>query len=210
MTEEGVNGLSPAEVARRLESSRRSKVFLPPRLRSRRPASPHNSRTRPRYGRGDGGGRTAPTLIADSRLRGARANRFVAELLPWRPVPSFRPVGGGLCAECGDGRLQRRALADAVLAGQPVLTPTTMPSSPYRRGRGARQASLMSRSPGARPLHPRSVHGLSPQRSPSRHNARRPMLRRHSCRTPSPLSPERRSKPGAVVTRPGPRLGGTC
>ena len=50
--------------------------------------------------------------------RWALANRAVAELLFWRPVPSFHPSEEAFAPSVEMVELQRRALADAVAAGQ--------------------------------------------------------------------------------------------
>ena len=50
--------------------------------------------------------------------RWSLANRAVAELLFWRPVPSFEPTGEAFAVSVEMVELQRGALADAVAAGQ--------------------------------------------------------------------------------------------
>ena len=50
--------------------------------------------------------------------RWSLANRAVAELLFWRPVPSFEPTEEAFAVSVEMVELQRGALADAVVAGQ--------------------------------------------------------------------------------------------
>ena len=123
MTEEGVNGLSLAEVARRLGVQPPSlykyfsslmavydALFLRGQI---------DNLAEMRQGMA-----TAPTGL-DSLIAGLEysgrwllANRAVAELLFWRPVPSFQPSEEAFAPSVEMVELQRHALADAVAAGQ--------------------------------------------------------------------------------------------
>ena len=121
--EEGVNGLTLAEVARRLG-------VQPPSLykyfdslmavydalfqRGQR-AHLHDMRTAM-----DG---AAPGLEAlqaglEASGRWCLANRALAQLLFWRPVPRFEPSADSMAPSRDMVELQRGALADAVAAGQ--------------------------------------------------------------------------------------------
>jgi AcrR family transcriptional regulator len=61
-----------------------------------------------------------PALVAGLEASGrwALANRAVAELLFWRPVPSFHPSAEAFAPSMEMVEMQRGALADAVAAGQ--------------------------------------------------------------------------------------------
>ena len=88
-------------------------------LRRALPAGP--ARAPRRHARGDGArragaGGTAAGLEASGRW--ALDHRAVAELLFWRPVPSFEPSPEAFAPSVEMVDLQRAALADAVAAGQ--------------------------------------------------------------------------------------------
>jgi AcrR family transcriptional regulator len=123
MTEEGVNGLSLAEVARRLGVQPPSLYKYFPSLMAiydaifERGQIDHLAELRGGMAGAEPG---LPALIAGLEASGrwALANRAVAELLFWRPVPSFRPSEEAFAPSVEMVELQRRALADAVAAGQ--------------------------------------------------------------------------------------------
>ena len=123
MTEEGVNGLSLAEVARRLGVQPPSLYKYFPSLMAvydavfRRGQLEHLDVMRRAMARAEPG---LPALNAglDASGRWALAHRAVAELLFWRPVPSFEPSPEAFAPSVEMVALQRAALADAVAAGQ--------------------------------------------------------------------------------------------
>jgi hypothetical protein len=67
-------------------------------------------------------GLQALTAGLEASGRWALSNRAVAELLFWRPVPSFHPSSEAFAVSVEMVELQRRALADAVAKGE--LGPT--------------------------------------------------------------------------------------
>jgi AcrR family transcriptional regulator len=123
MTEDGVNGLSLSEVARRLgvkppsiykyfdslmgiydalfERGQRSHLEI---MRSAM------ARTEP--------GLDALAAGLEASCRWALEHRATAQLLFWRPVPSFQPTPEAMAPSVEMVRLQRQALADAAAAGQ--------------------------------------------------------------------------------------------
>jgi AcrR family transcriptional regulator len=123
MTEEGVNGLSLAEVARRLGVQPPSLYKYFPSLMAIYDAlflegQRHNLETmRGGMQRAESG---LDSLIAGLEASGrwCLANRAVAELLFWRPVPSFHPSPEAFAISVEMVELQRGALADAVANGQ--------------------------------------------------------------------------------------------
>jgi AcrR family transcriptional regulator len=123
MTEDGVNGLSLAEVARRLGVQPPSLYRYFPSLMAiydaifERGQIDHLAELRRGMAAAEPG---LPALIAGLEASGrwALANRSVAELLFWRPVPSFRPSAEAFAPSVEMVELQRGALADAVAAGQ--------------------------------------------------------------------------------------------
>jgi AcrR family transcriptional regulator len=127
MTEEGVNGLSLAEVARRLGVQPPSLYKYFPSLMAIYDAiferGQIDNLTEMRRGM-LGAEPGVPSLIAGLEASGRwlLANRAVAELLFWRPVPSFHPSDEAFAPSVEMIELQRGALADAVVAGQ--LGPT--------------------------------------------------------------------------------------
>jgi AcrR family transcriptional regulator len=127
MTEEGVNGLSLAEVARRLGVQPPSLYKYFPSLMAIYDAIFERGQidNLAEMRRGMMGAEPGlPSLIAGLEASGRwlLANRAVAELLFWRPVPSFHPSEEAFAPSVEMVELQRGALADAVVAGQ--LGPT--------------------------------------------------------------------------------------
>jgi AcrR family transcriptional regulator len=123
MTEEGVNGLSLAEVARRLGVQPPSLYKYFPSLMAIYDALFLEGQ-RQNLEAMRGGMQQAESgldaLIAGLEASGrwCLANRAVAELLFWRPVPSFHPSLEAFAVSMEMVELQRGALADAVAKGQ--------------------------------------------------------------------------------------------
>src|SRR5580693_4657039 len=123
MTEEGVNGLSLAEVARRLGVQPPSLYKYFPSLMAvydalfLRGQREHLAVMRRAMAEADPG---LDALIAGLEASGRwlLANRAVAQLLFWRPVPNFEPTPESLAPSQAMIDLQRHALTDAVEAGQ--------------------------------------------------------------------------------------------
>jgi AcrR family transcriptional regulator len=123
MTEEGVNGLSLAEVARRLGVQPPSLYKYFPSLMAvydtlfLRGQREHLAVMRRAMTEAEPG---LEALVAGLEAGGrwALANRAIAQLLFWRPVPSFEPSPESLAQSMEMIELQRSALADAVAAGQ--------------------------------------------------------------------------------------------
>jgi AcrR family transcriptional regulator len=123
MTEEGVNGLSLAEVARRLGVQPPSLYKYFPSLMAIYDAlflegqRENLEEMRRAMQRGTSG---LDALIAGLEASGrwALANRAIAELLFWRPVPSFHPSPEAFAVSVEMVGLQRGALADAVTRGE--------------------------------------------------------------------------------------------
>ena len=123
MTEEGVNGLSLAEVARRLG-------VQPPSLYKYFPSlmavydelfargQEENLEVMREGMQGAAPGLDALIAGLEASGRWALENRAVAELLFWRPVPSFHPSEEAMGPSHQMVELQRGALADAVAAGE--------------------------------------------------------------------------------------------
>jgi AcrR family transcriptional regulator len=123
MTEEGVNGLSLAEVARRLGVQPPSLYKYFPSLMAIYDALFLEGQRQNLAAMRDGmqGAESGlDTLIAGLEASGrwCLANRAVAELLFWRPVPSFHPSPEAFAVSMEMVELQRGALADAVAKGQ--------------------------------------------------------------------------------------------
>jgi len=123
MTEEGVNGLSLTEVARRLGVQPPSlykyfpslmavydALFLRGQLRHLAVMRQAISDAEP--------GLDALTSTLEASGRWALANQGVAQLLFWRPVPSFEPSAEAFAPSVEMVALQRAAMADAVAAGE--------------------------------------------------------------------------------------------
>src|SRR6516165_11572378 len=123
MNEEGVNGLSLAEVARRLGVQPPSLYKYFPSLLAIYDAlflegqRQHLEAMRAGM-RGASPGLNALTAGLEASGRWLLANRAVGELLFWRPVPSFHPSPEAFAVSVKMVELQRRALADAVAKGQ--------------------------------------------------------------------------------------------
>ena len=123
MTEEGVNGLSLAGIARRLGVQPPSLYKYFPSLMAvydelfRRGQAEHLAIMR-RAMAGAEPGLAALTAGLEASGRWLLANRALAQLMFWRPVPSFRPSPEALAPSAEMVALQRAALADAVTAGQ--------------------------------------------------------------------------------------------
>jgi AcrR family transcriptional regulator len=123
MTEEGVNGLSLAEVARRLGVQPPSIYKYFPSLMAvydalfLRGQREHLAVVRDAISDAEPG-LVALTTGLEASGRWLLANRAIAQLLFWRPVPSFEPSPEALAPSVEMVTLQRAALADAVAAGE--------------------------------------------------------------------------------------------
>jgi AcrR family transcriptional regulator len=123
MSEDGVNGLSLSEVARRLGVQPPSIYKYFPSLMAiydelfLRGQHVHVEVMRAAMATAEPG---LDALVAglESSGRWALANRAVAELLFWRPVPKFEPSGQAMAISQEMVDLQRAAMVDAVAAGQ--------------------------------------------------------------------------------------------
>lgn len=123
MSEEGVNGLSLSEVARRLGVQPPSIYKYFPSLMAiydelfLRGQSVHLEVMRNSMATADPG---LDALIAGLEASGRwlLANRAVAELLFWRPVPKFEPSPRAMAISQEMIDIQRAALVDASTAGQ--------------------------------------------------------------------------------------------
>jgi AcrR family transcriptional regulator len=123
MTEEGVNGLSLSEVARRLGVKPPSLYKYFPSLMAIYDAlfleGQRENLEAMRAGMRDAApGLPALTAGLEASGRWGLANRAVAELLFWRPVPSFHPSPEAFAVSTEMVELQRGALADAVDKGE--------------------------------------------------------------------------------------------
>lgn len=123
MTEEGVNGLSLSEVARRLGVKPPSIYkYFDSRLAMynalfERGQRAHLDVMRSAMARAEPGlDALAAGLEASGRW--LLAHPATGQLLFWRPVPSFEPTPEAMAPSVEMVRLQRRALADAAAAGQ--------------------------------------------------------------------------------------------
>lgn len=123
MTEEGVNGLSLAEVARRLGVQPPSIYKYFPSLMAiydalfLRGQLEHVEVMRQAMA-GAERGLDALTAGLEASGRWALANRAIAQLMFWRPVPSFEPSAEALAPSVEMVAVQRAAMGDAVRAGQ--------------------------------------------------------------------------------------------
>ncbi len=130
MTQEGVNALSLAGIARRLGVQPPSLYKYFPSLMAvydelfRRGQAEHLAIMR-RAMAGAQPGLAALTAGLEAGGRWALANRALAELMFWRPVPSFEPSPEAFALSAEMVAVQRAAIADAVTAGQ--LGPGTDP-----------------------------------------------------------------------------------
>ena len=123
MTEEGVNGLSLAEVARRLGVQPPSLYKYFPSLMAIYDAlflegQRENLEVMRAGMQGAEPGLDALVAGLEASGRWSLANRAVAELLFWRPVPSFHPSAEAFAVSMEMVELQRGALADAVARGE--------------------------------------------------------------------------------------------
>jgi AcrR family transcriptional regulator len=123
MTEEGVNGLSLAEVARRLGVQPPSLYKYFPSIMAIYDAlflegQRQNLDAMRRGMQGAEPGVDALHAGLEASGQWCLANRPVAELLFWRPVPSFHPSAEAFAISIEMVELQRGALADAVAKGQ--------------------------------------------------------------------------------------------
>ena len=123
MAEEGVNGLSLAEVARRLGVQPPSiykyfpslmavydAIFLRGQLEHLEVMRRAMADAEP--------GLAALTAGLEASGRWALAHRASAQLMFWRPVPSFEPSAAAFAPSVEMVALQRAAMADAVATGQ--------------------------------------------------------------------------------------------
>ena len=123
MAEEGVNGLSLAEIARRLGVQPPSLYKYFPSLMAvydelfHRGQAEHLAVMRQAMA-GAEPGLAALTVGLEASGRWLLANRAIAQLIFWRPVPSFEPSPEAFAPSVEMVALQRAALADAVAAGQ--------------------------------------------------------------------------------------------
>ena len=123
MTEEGVNGLSLAEVARRLGVQPPSIYKYFPSLMAvydalfLRGQVEHLEVIRLALA-GAGPGLTGLTAALEASGRWALAHPATAQLLFWRPVPSFEPSPEAFAPSLEMLSIQRAALADAVASGE--------------------------------------------------------------------------------------------
>lgn len=123
MAEEGVNGLSLAEVARRLGVQPPSLYKYFPSLMAvydavfQRAQRAHLDIIR-RAMDGEEPGLPALRAGLEAACRWGVAHAPAAQLLFWRPVPNFEPSAESMAPSVEMVGLQRRALADAVVAKQ--------------------------------------------------------------------------------------------
>jgi AcrR family transcriptional regulator len=123
MTEEGVNALTLAEIARRLGVQPPSLYKYFPSLMAvfdavfRRGQLEHLVVLRDAMAAAEPG-LAALTAGLEASGRWALANRALAELMFWRPVPSFEPSAEAFAPSVQMVALQRAALSQAVAAGQ--------------------------------------------------------------------------------------------
>ena len=123
MTEVGVNGLSLAEVARRLGVQPPSLYKYFPSLMAvydalfRRGQLANLAVMRAAMEDAEPG---LPAVVAslDASCTWALAHRALAQLMFWRPVPSFEPSADAFAPSIEMVAIQRAALADAVELGQ--------------------------------------------------------------------------------------------
>jgi AcrR family transcriptional regulator len=123
MLEEGVNGLSVAEVARRLGVQPPSLYKYFPSLMAvydalfARGAAEHLSVMRAAVD-GTAPGLAALTAALDAGGRWSLEHRALAQLLFWRPVPNFAASPDSMAPSVEMVELQRGMIHDAVLAGE--------------------------------------------------------------------------------------------
>jgi AcrR family transcriptional regulator len=123
MTEHGVNGLTLAEVARRLGVQTPSLYKYFPSINAvydalfKRAASQNLEVLRQGMARGEPG-LDALTVGLEASGRWVIQNQALAQLLFWRPVPNFEPSAEAFAPSEQIASLQQQAIADAVAAGQ--------------------------------------------------------------------------------------------
>src|SRR6476661_363703 len=123
MTEHGVNGLTLAEVARRLGVQTPSLYKYFASLGAvydalfKRAASENVEVLRQGMAHGKPG-LDALTSGLEASGRWVLQNQALAQLLFWRPVPNFEPSPEAFAPSEEIARLQQQAIADAVAAGQ--------------------------------------------------------------------------------------------
>lgn len=123
MTEEGVNGLSLSEVARRLGVQPPSLYKYFPSLHAVYDAvfergQLENLQTMKDAMAGARPGLDALTKSLEASGRWSMENQAVAQLLFWRPVPSFEPSAAAFAPSQEMVAIQQHAMNDAVDAGQ--------------------------------------------------------------------------------------------
>jgi AcrR family transcriptional regulator len=123
MTEEGVNGLSLAEIARRLGVQPPSLYKYFPSLMAVYDALFLRGQRRHLQVMREAMADAEPGLAAlraglEASGRWCLQNRADAQLLFWRPVPNFEPSPEAYALSIEMVDLNRKALADAVAAGQ--------------------------------------------------------------------------------------------
>lgn len=122
MTEEGVNGLSLAEVARRLGVQPPSLYKYFPSLMGvydaifERGMTEHLDVMRAAMAEAEGLEALVRALEASGRW--CLENRAVAQMMFWRPIPSFEPSPEAFAASIEMVELERAALAEAVRRGE--------------------------------------------------------------------------------------------
>ena len=123
MSEHGVNGLTLAEVARRLGVQPPSIYKYFPSIGAvydalfKRAASENLAVLREGMAR-DAPGLDALTTGLEASGRWVLQNQALAQLLFWRPVPGFEPSPEAFAPSEEIASLQQQAIADAVAAGQ--------------------------------------------------------------------------------------------
>ena len=123
MTEEGVNGLSLAEVARRLGVQPPSLYKYFPSLMAVYDAlflrGQREHLATMRHAMADAEpGLAALAAGLDASGRWSLENRAIAQLLFWRPVPNFEPSPEAFTPSVEMVALNRQAIADAVATGE--------------------------------------------------------------------------------------------
>ncbi len=123
MAEQGVNGLTLAEVARRLGVQAPSIYKYFPSIMAvydalfERGQAEHLEVLRQAMAAGEPG-LDALTVGLEASGRWALRNQALAQLLFWRPVPSFEPTAEAMAPSEEMVALQQKAIVDAVTAGQ--------------------------------------------------------------------------------------------
>ena len=123
MTEHGVNGLTLAEVARRLGVQTPSLYKYFPSISAvydalfERAASANLEVLRAGMEAGEPG-LDALTKGLEATGRWVLQHQALAQLLFWRPVPNFEPSTDAFAPSEEIARIQRQAIADAVTAGE--------------------------------------------------------------------------------------------